>query len=123
MIKMPMDPDLYDAAVEVMDAIEEKLDKADRRATEEDVLGRSLAIAYQRWRTRLICKYATTTEKPAPSASIVADMRTMPTKQPTITGFTGPTDRDDPIGDARSAVEKRKLHPWRNPPRNPRGKI
>jgi hypothetical protein len=64
-IKMPMDQDLYDAAVKVTDAIEEKLATEPRREDHE-VLGRSIAAAYRSWRSLLVSKYVTSSTEPAP---------------------------------------------------------
>jgi len=57
-LKMPMDQDLYDAAVKVMDKIEERLLASERRLSDEDVLGAAVADAYRSWRTLLVGRYA-----------------------------------------------------------------
>jgi len=56
-LKLPMDQDLYDAAMKVMDKIEERLLMSERRLSEEDVLGAGVADAYRSWRTLLVGRY------------------------------------------------------------------
>jgi len=52
-----MDQDLYDAAMDVMEAIEEKLAAADRQQVDEEVLGNHLAQKFRRWQSLAILKY------------------------------------------------------------------
>jgi hypothetical protein len=120
-IKMPMDPDLYAAAVEVMDAIEEKLLASNM--TREDALGKKLAEAYDRWQMLLVGKYAASDD---PSGQL--DLNNIkPAPRPRWPSLYDPRTPEaampEPPPEPPPAVEKRKLHPWRNPPRNPRGKI
>jgi hypothetical protein len=63
-IRMPMDEELYEAAVAVTEQIEEKLAE-NRHMTPEAVLGHRLADAYQHWQTVLISKY-TASDEPEP---------------------------------------------------------
>jgi hypothetical protein len=51
-----MDQELYDAAMDVMEAIEDKLTTADRNALDEEVLGRRVAQAYHRWQSLALFK-------------------------------------------------------------------
>jgi hypothetical protein len=44
-----MDQDLYDAVMDVMEAIEDKLATADRQQADEEVLGKHLAQKFRRW--------------------------------------------------------------------------
>jgi hypothetical protein len=102
-IKMPMDQDLYDAAVKVMDTIEEKLAKADRRLSDEEVLGRPTAEAYRSWHSLLIAKYVT---KPEPSES-------------TLSAGDDPEPKLDGRRNSRPP-KPTKNHPWRGPAKRQR---
>jgi len=64
-VRMPMDQDLYDAAVKVLDTIEDKLIKSPRSLTDEEVLGRSTAEAYRSWRALLVSKYLADNAEPS----------------------------------------------------------
>lgn len=90
-IKMPMDQELYDAAVKVMDAIEEKLYKTARNLADEDVLGRATATAYQAYQTLRMARYIAESPQTAAAA-------------PEATGAArGPRQRKPPS----------QGHPWR----------
>lgn len=92
-IRVPMDHDLYDAAMDVMDAIENKLTRANRKVTDEEVLGRDLALAYRRWQTLLICRYAGSDASPPEIAP----------EAPKLDGRRH----------NRPAAPPKKNHPWR----------
>lgn len=96
-IRVPMDQDLYDAAMKVMETLDEKMRRADRKATEEEVLGgKATAEAYRSWQRLLICKFCNS-EEVVRSEQIVRTLvprrrkpaknhpwRTNPTKKPSI---------------------------------------
>jgi hypothetical protein len=68
-IKMPMDPELYEAAEKVMEVIEAKL-QAERHRSAEAVLGHPLALAYGRWHDLLVSKYVNSPPPPAPPVMV-----------------------------------------------------
>lgn len=90
-IRMPMDEELYDAAVAVIDEIEEKL-AAHRDSSVESVLGHRLADAYKRWQTLLIGKYSKSADDPTDS----------------------PLDTLHPTHAAERKPRWEGGHPWRN---------
>lgn len=68
-IKVPMDQELYDAAMKIIEVIEQRLIDSPRRVDNEEVLGSDLADAYSRWQSVAITKYAST-----PDAAIDDDV-------------------------------------------------
>lgn len=67
-IKMPMDQELYDAAMKIIEVIEQRLIENPRRIDNEEILGSDLADAYSRWQSIAVAKYAST-----PDATIEDD--------------------------------------------------
>jgi hypothetical protein len=59
-----MDQDLYDAAMDVMEAIEDKLATTDE--VDEEVLGRNLAQKFRRWQSLALLKYIDPGPEPEP---------------------------------------------------------
>lgn len=111
-IKMPMDQDLYDAAVKVLDTIEEKLSKADRRLSDEEVLGRPTAEAYRSWRSLLVAKYVTSSTEPAPA----------PEPEPSRNTSSAGDDPEPKLDGRRNnrPPKPTKNHPWRGRAKRPR---
>lgn len=95
MIRVPMDLELYNAAVDVMDEIDRKLTHASRgKLSDEEVLGRNLAQAYRRWQALLISKYASSDE---PDPEVEAEVE----------------EKLDGRRHNRPASPPRRNHPWR----------
>jgi len=68
MINVPMDQELYEAALKVMDEIDARLRSDRKAAPEELMLGRPLVNAYERWQSMLVSKYTRDDPEPEPEA-------------------------------------------------------
>ncbi len=73
-IKVPMDKELYDAAMKIIEVIEQRLIDNPRRVDNEEVLGSDLADAYSRWQSIAVAKYASTPDAGIDDV-IVSDQR------------------------------------------------
>lgn len=115
-IKVPMDEELYDAALKVMETIEEKLIRAGPRETDEEILGRSTAEAYRRWQALVLAKYARTPTEW--SGSIVMSIEEpTPVPTPAMPEVDEPEIKLDGRRHNRPARPPGRNHPWRTKPK------
>lgn len=105
-IKVPMDPNLYAAAIKVMDAIEEKLLVAANKRSpqyEEELLGLRLAEAYRDWTSAVVTAYVSQDQGLVGDSS-VDDGSSEESNRSTEAELK-------PTGKTKTAT-KRKRHPW-----------
>ena len=126
-IRVLMDQDLYDAAMKVMETLDERMSSkaADRKADEEVLGSKVTAEAYRRWQRVLISKYINT-DQIVSAPSTPRQTRAELKKDPPV---RRPPKKNEETVDTASAVQRprsrrrpAKNHPWRtNPLKKPPG--
>lgn len=114
-IKVPMDEELYDAALKVLETLEEKLARAGPRATDEEVLGKSTAETYRRWQALVLSRYVSRDDD-APDDAPAAPAAWPPSRPP-FRLDTEPEVKLDGRRNNRPARPPGRNHPWRTKPK------
>lgn len=117
-IKVPMDEELYDAALKVLETLEEKLTRSGPRVADEEVLGRDTAEAFRRWQALVLSRYVSqdAQDDDAPD-DVPAAPAAWPPSRPPFRLDAQPEIKTDGRRNNRPARPPGRNHPWRTKPK------